>query len=224
MIESRTASKPRVLLADDHVLVAQCVRHMLETDAGCEIVGLVADGRALIDEAERLKPDVAIVDIGLPLLNGLDACRVMKQLDPSVKLIALTMHTDERFIRAAFQVGCAGYVVKQDMSGELLRALKEVLRGGTYLSPTMAQSMAHRAVSPLNPAAGRNGARELTERQRQVVQLLAQGKTVKEIAAALDLSVRTVEHHTKRIKQHLGLRSTADLAGYAVANGLIALH
>lgn len=224
MKDPGTPHKPRILLADDHLLVAQCVRQMLEANADCEIVGVVADGRALVAEAERLKPDLAIVDIGLPLLNGLDACRVMKQLHPSLKLIALTMHADERFVRAAFHVGCAAYVAKQDLSGELVRALKEVLRGGTYLSPTVAQSMAHRAVSPLHSSAVRNGALELSPRQRQVVQLLAQGKTVREIADALDLSVTTVEHHTKRIKQHLGLRSTAELASYAVANGLIALH
>jgi DNA-binding NarL/FixJ family response regulator len=224
MTDPGTPQKPRLLLADDHRLVAQCVRQMLEASIDCDIVGLVADGRALVSEAERLKPDVAIVDISLPLMNGLDACRVMKQLHPALKMIALTMHADERTVRAAFQVGCAGYVVKQDMSGELVLALHEVLRGGTYLSPTVARSMAHRAVNPLPPAAVRNGALELTPRQRQVVQLLAQGKTVKDIAEALDLSLTTVEHHTKRIKQRLGLRSTEELARYALAHGLIALH
>ncbi len=224
MEERRTSAKARVLLADDHVLVAQCVKQMLETDADCEIVGLVADGRALVAEAERLKPDAAIVDIALPLLNGLDACRVLRQLDPALKLIALTMHADERFVRAAFHIGCAAYVAKQDMSGELVRALKEVLGGGTYLSPTVARSMAHQAVSPLPPGAARSGALELNPRQRHIVQLLAQGKTVKEIAEALDLSVTTVEHQAKRIRQRLGLRSTAELAGYALQHGLIALH
>jgi DNA-binding NarL/FixJ family response regulator len=221
--DQSTPQKPRVLLADDHVLVAQCVKQMLEAEADCEVVGLVADGRALVAEAERLKPDVAIVDITLPLLNGLDACRVLKQLAPDLKLIALTMHADERFVRAAFQIGCAAYVVKQDMSGELVRALTEVLHGGTYLSPTVARSMAHRAAAPLHPVT-KNGALELSPRQRQIVQLLAQGKTIKDIAEALDLSLATVEHQTKRIKQRLGLRSTDDLAGYALRNGLIALH
>ena len=223
MGESQRGQKPRILLADDHMLVAQCVRQMLEAYADCEIVGVVADGRALVAEAERLTPDVAIVDISLPLLNGLDACRVMKKLNPALKMIALTMHAEERFVRAAFHVGCAAYVVKQGLGAELPFALKEVMRGGTYLSPVVAQSLAHRAASPLHPGAS-NGAMQLSQRQRQVLQLLAQGKTAKEIADALDLSLITVEHQTKRIKQHLGLRSTADLASYALQHGLIALH
>lgn len=216
--------KPRILLADDHVLVAQGIQQLLEANAECEIVGLVADGRTLVSEAERLTPDVAIVDISLPLLNGLDACRVMKKLNPALKLIALTMHAQERFVRAAFDVGCSAYIVKQDVSADLLRALKEVLHGGTYLSPSVAQGMVHRAVSPLHRVVDPEGLTELTRRQREVLQLLAQGKTVKEIAHLLNLSTTTVEHHTNRIRHHLGLRSTAELTDYALAKGLIALH
>lgn len=216
--------KPRILLADDHVLVAQGIQQLLQANLDCEIVGLVADGRALVAEAERLAPDIAIVDISLPLLNGLDACRVMKKMNPGLKLIALTMHAEERYVRAAFQVGCAAYVVKQDISGDLLRAVQEVLRGRTYLSPSVAQIMVHRAVGSLKSSAMSKGAAELTRRQRDILQLLAQGKTVREISDLLALSVTVVEHHTKKIKNHLGLRSTADLTEYALRHGLIELH
>ncbi len=224
---SSTSGKPRILLADDHVMVAQGIQRLLETEADCELIGLVADGRALVTEAERLKPDVVIVDISLPLLNGLDACRLLKKLNPALKMIALTMHAQQSFVRAAFQVGVSAYVLKQGMSSELLLALKEVLRGGTYLSPRVAQGMVDRAVNPLHRMRAQESAEsmpELTLRQREVLQLVAEGKTVKEIAGILDLSVKTVEFHKSKIMHHLGLRTTAELTKYAIANGLISLH
>ncbi len=220
-------NKPRILLADDHVLVAQGIQKLLESESEFELVGLVADGRALVSAVERLQPDVAIVDISLPLLNGLDACRLIKKVSPSLKIIALTMHSEQNFVREAFKVGVSAYVLKQSVGSELVLALREVLKGRTFVSPMVAQGLVDQALNPahiLQSDEKEGLARELSLRQREVLQLVAEGKSTKEIASILDVSIKTVEFHKTRIMRQLGIRTTAELTKYAIANGLISIH
>lgn len=215
--------KPRVLLADDHALVAEGIQKLLEPDV--ELVGTVTDGRALMRAAEELTPDVAVVDISLPLLNGLDAARQIKKHHPEIKLIILTMHSDQNFVTEAFRVGVSGYVLKQSAASELIFAIQEVVKGRSFVSPVVTEALVERATRPPEqeaPAAeGFSGT--LSLRQREVLQLVAEGRTTKEIASTLNVSVKTVEFHKTRIMKELGLRTTAELTKYAISKGLVTL-
>lgn len=218
--------KPRVLIADDHLLVAEGIQKLLESDA--EVVGILADGRSLVRAVTDTHPDLIIVDISLPLLNGLDAARQIKQLDPKIKMLMLTMHADQAFVVEAFRVGVAGYVLKQSLSNELQHAVREVLKGNTYISPSVAQGL----VEHMNrPAQVQDGGAEskgfdhaLSPRQREVLQLVAEGRSTKEIASILNVSTKTVEFHRTRIMKELGLKTRPELTKYAIANGIITVQ
>jgi DNA-binding NarL/FixJ family response regulator len=215
----------RVLLADDHVLVAEGIQKLLEPVF--ELVGIVADGRSLVAAANKLQPDIAVVDISLPLLNGLDASRRIKKTNPDIKIIILTMHSEPNFVTEAFRVGVSGYVLKQSVGSELLQAIREVLKGRAFVSPMVTQSLVDQAVNPASPASPGEGdgfAQSLSTRQREVLQLVAEGKATKEIASILDVSIKTVEFHKTRIMKELRLRSAAELTKYAISAGLTSIH
>jgi DNA-binding NarL/FixJ family response regulator len=216
--------KPRVIIADDHALVAEGVTKLLEHDV--QLVATVPDGRALVQAVEKHNPELALVDISLPLLNGLDACKQLKKSNPSVKVIILTMHLEKHFVTEAFRAGVSGYVLKQSVTDELLFAIKEVLKGRTYVSPLVTQSLVDQALQPaptssVEPAAP---AGNLSLRQREVLQLVAEGKSTKEIASTLNVSIKTVEFHKTRIMKELKLHSTAELTKHAIAIGLVSVN
>ena len=217
--------KPRVIIADDHALVAEGVTKLIERDV--QLVGSVADGRALVQAVEKLNPDLALVDISLPLLNGLDACRQIKKANPTVKVIALTMHLEKHFVTEAFRAGVSGYVLKQSVADELIFAIKEVLKGRTYVSPLVTQNLVEQALQPApgaQPIDRQAPPSHLSLRQREVLQLVAEGKSTKEIASTLNVSIKTVEFHKTRIMKELKLHSTAELTKHAIALGLVSIN
>ena len=216
--------KPRVLIADDHTLVAEGVEKLLEHEF--QLCGRVADGRALVRAVEKDKPDIAIVDIALPLLNGLDACRQIRKTTPEVKLLVLTMHSEQYFVTEAFRAGVSGYVLKQSVAEELVFAIKEVLKGRLYVSPSVAENLVEQALNPAEARASggvQGGSDKLSARQREVLQLIAEGQSTKEIASTLNVSIKTIEFHKTRIMKQLGVHSTAELTKHAISIGLIAM-
>jgi DNA-binding NarL/FixJ family response regulator len=208
--------RPQVLIADDHVVVADALRVLLEKN--CRVVGIVADGRALVREAARLQPDIVIVDVGMPLLNGLDAAKRIREQLPKVKLVFLTMHDDPNLAAAALDLGAVGFVLKQSAGSELLRAIEQVLRGKNYVTSRLRSNdwvvMKQRV---------RQFSKELTARQRDIVQMCAEGRPIKEIAGHLNLSEKTVEFHKHHIMEAFNLKSNADLVLFALKQGLISL-
>jgi len=208
-------ARPRVLLADDHTMIAEALERLLEP--GCEVVGTVRDGRALLAEAERLRPDVAVVDVSMPLLNGLDAARRLKKRVPGVRIIFLTVHEDPELAAEALALGASGYLLKGSAASELLKAVRAAMAGERYVTPLIAEQ-AERA---RRLAARRPSAQRLTPRQREVLQLLAEGRSMKEVATVLEITARTVAFHKYRLMKDLGLRTTAELVQYAVRSGLL---
>ena len=215
--------KQRIVVADDHRLVAEGIVKILEKEF--TVVATPTDGRGFIDAIDTFRPDLALVDISLPLLNGLDACRHVKKSCPEVKIIILTMHAEQHFVNEAFRVGVEGYVLKTSLADELLFAVKEVLRGCTYISPVVAQGLVSQALeSSTEPAKPPTSTPTVTLslRQREVLQLVAEGKSNKEIAAAINVTVKTIEFHKARISKELGVHTTAELTKQAITLGLIA--
>lgn len=210
------SKKIRILIADDHPLILEGLRRILD-EPDVEIVGTVSNGVALLRAASALRPDVIIVDIAMPMLNGIDATRQIRNFDGRVKIIVLTMHTDVTYATTAFEVGASAYVLKNAAGAELLTALRSVLRGRLYVSKSIAE-----AVAPLLPTVTHSRkCHALTPRRREVLQLLAEGRTAKEIATILNISHRTVEFHKYNLMDKLGLKSTAELARYAIKQGII---
>lgn len=207
-------SRARILIADDHALVVEGLRKLLQDEF--EVVGTAEDGRALIAAAERLKPDVILVDISMPLLNGIDACARLRAVVPSSRVVILTMHADPSYAAEAFRAGAAGYVLKGSATSELLKAIRAVLGGRKYVAAALPAGVVS------GPRHGEGGSGSLTARQREVLQLVAEGRGAKEIAALLRISVKTVEFHKARLMSELGLHSTAELTRYAVQHGLVA--
>ena len=207
--------RPRILLADDHVLMAEALQHLLQADF--DVVGTVSDGRALLKAAAELHPELVVVDIGMPLLNGLDAGEQLKALHPDIKVIYLTQNREPRFAVEAFRRKASGYLLKDSAASELTTAIREALLGRTYVSPLIAGGMLDHASGP-----DAINSRELSPREREVLQLLAEGKSMKEVAGVLDISPRTVEFHKYRMMELLGVRTNAELVQYAVRHGLIA--
>jgi DNA-binding NarL/FixJ family response regulator len=208
--------KPRVLLADDHSLVLEGFRRILEDE--CEIVGTVEDGRALLESAARLKPHVVLLDISMPLLNGIDATRQLKKTLPDVKVIFVTMHADPAYLNEAFKAGASGYLLKRSAGSELAQAIHSVLEGNYFVTPLLTKGLVTSAIGDAPIPATRQSV--LTPRQREVLQLVAEGKAVKEIAQLLNISPKTVEFHKAQIMEQLDLRTTAELTKYAMAHGL----
>jgi DNA-binding NarL/FixJ family response regulator len=207
---------PRAILADDHTLVAEALCGLMALRF--DVVATVADGHALIASATALKPDVIVVDVAMPLLNGLDACRQLKQKMPSLKLVFLTMNEDPELAIAAMKSGASGYVLKKSAASELIQAMEFALRGKSYITPQIARGMQESFIR--NPQ-GAGHTRSLTARQREVVQLLAEGKSMKEAASVLKVAPRTVAFHKYRIMQDLGFRTNADLIQFAVKNRIV---
>jgi DNA-binding NarL/FixJ family response regulator len=209
--------RTRLLLADDHTMFLEAIQKVLEPEF--ELVGRVADGRALLDAATRLRPDVILMDLSMPLLNGIDAARQLRRLVPDTRLVFLSMHADPTYVTEAFRAGASAYVLKRSTAAELIQAVRTVLRNQYYVSPLLAKDI----VDPLLRPTGRPPVlhSDLTLRQREVLQLVAEGRSLKEIAAALNVSVKTVEFHKSRIMKQLGLHTTAELTQYAMTHGLV---
>ena len=207
---------PRVILADDHKILLEAFRKLLEPHY--EIVAAVSDGRALLIAAATLKPDVILLDIGMPLLNGLEAARQLKNKLPSVRLIFLTMQEDPELAVEAMRAGASGYLLKTSASSELLHAIQEALKGKTYVTPRISQGMEQ---SFIRDPRGRQKVKSLTPRQCEVVQLLAEGKSMKEIADVLHVTPRTVAFHKYKTMEELALKSTAELIQFAIKNHIV---
>ena len=211
--------RPRVLLADDHTLVLEGLCRLLEDK--CDLVGTVEDGRALVEAAERLRPDVILLDISMPLLNGLEAARIVRTRVPEAKIIFLTMHADPTYAREAFRAGGSGYLLKRSAASELVKAIFVVLRGRTYVTPLFPAKVLQPLGADLVQLTPESGS--LTPRQREVLQLVAEGHTAKEIAGQLKISKKTVDFHKGRIMDRLGLRTASELTKYAIAHGVTEL-
>lgn len=209
--------RPRVIIADDHLLVVEGLRRILEPEF--EIVCAVEDGRALLRVAAELKPDVILIDISMPLLNGVESARVLHQTLPSAKLIFVTMHADATYVSEAFRAGASGYVLKRCASMELVTAIHEALLGRTYITPLIRRDIVFDL--PDSPLGFGTASGELTNRQREVVQLVAEGHAVKDIAAILKVSRKTVAFHKSNVMRRLAIHSTAELTKYALEHGII---
>jgi DNA-binding NarL/FixJ family response regulator len=211
--------RPRVLIADDHQMLADALQTVLEVRY--EVVGKVSHGRALLEAAARLAPDIVVLDIAMPQLNGLDAGRRLKQELPKVKLIFMTMHDDPYLVGEAFRAGASAFLLKEAAASELTDAIEKVLKGGTYITPSSAKGLAN--ISLRDPK-NREHAPEPTPRQREVIQLLAEGRSMKQAASELNITTRTVAGHKYAIMELLQLNSNADLVQYAIEHKIISLH
>lgn len=209
--------RPRLLLADDHKIVLEGLRGILEPEF--EIVGAVEDGRALVAEAERMSPDVVVADISMPGLNGMDAARQIKKMDEQIKIVFLTMHSDVSYAAGAFDAGASGFVLKHSAPQELITAIREAMQGRTYITPMIAGELIGSYKNGNLRAAGASTA--LSPRQREVLQLLAEGKSTKEIGALLNISTRTAEFHKYRMMEQLKIKTSAELVQYALKHGLL---
>jgi DNA-binding NarL/FixJ family response regulator len=212
-------SKPRILIADDHPILAEGLRGLLEPE--CEVLEVVADGRELVASAKKHRPDVIVADVTMPSLNGIDAAEQLRELGVKAKVVFLTMHRDVAYARRAMEAGGTGFVLKHSASSELVTAVREALQGRTYVTPMIAGELLQ------SYRGGDSGLRDspqrLTGRQREVLQLFAEGKSAKEVAVVLKISVRTAEAHKAHILEALGLKSTAGLVQYAIRNGIISM-
>jgi two-component system response regulator NreC len=205
----------RIILADDHVIVRQGIKSLLERE-GMQVVAEASDGREAISAAESLSPDVVVMDIGMPMLNGMEAARELARCCPKVRPILLTQHDEPQYVSAALRAGVKGYVLKSQISGDLVQAIHQVLRGQVYLSPGISGSVMAAYKSKTEIATD-----PLTSRERQVLQLIAEGKSTKDVAALLGVSVKTAESHRSRLMQKLDIHETASLVRYAVKHGLV---
>jgi DNA-binding NarL/FixJ family response regulator len=210
-------NRPRIVLADDHVLLAQALEHLLRAEF--DVVATVSDGRALLKAAGELAPDVVVLDIGMPLLNGLDAAEQLNALHPDIKVIVLTQNREPRFAVEAFRRHASGYLLKDSAASELTTAIRQALQGRSYVSPAIARAMVDETSAP-QPL--QSAPRDLSAREREVLQLLAEGKSMKEVAALLAISPRTVEFHKYRIMELLRVKTNAELVQQAIKLGLIA--
>jgi DNA-binding NarL/FixJ family response regulator len=211
-------NRSRILLADDHAVVIEGLRRVLDRPE-FEVVGAVSDGWSLLQDAARLQPDVIITDIAMPSLNGIEAARKIHEQNQKPKIIFLTMHPELVYATAAFAAGASGYVLKSAAGEELMDAIRAALDGRTYVSKQIEQSVQH--AREAGPGKDRSAIDGLTRRQREVLQLLAEGLQAKEVGAMLNMSSKTVEFHKYRIMDALGLHTLADLIRYAVRNGIV---
>lgn len=209
-------AKARILLADDHLLVAEALKKLLEPEF--EVVGTVGDGRKLLRDAAELKPDLLLLDLNLPLLNGMDAGRQLKELMPSVKIIVLTMNEDADIAAEALGKWASGYLLKKSAGSELLKAVRDVLLGLRYVTPAVNMDRLECAATRENKS---DNGKELTQRQREVLQLLAEGHTMKEAAAILHVATRTVAFHKYRIMQEFNLENNSELLRFAMKQKLV---
>jgi DNA-binding NarL/FixJ family response regulator len=211
--------KPRVILADDHKIVLEGLKSLLGDEF--EVVASVGDGRALVEQAAVLHPDVIVADVSMPQLNGIEAARRIKKTDKTVKIVFLTMHLDATYAEDAFEAGASGFVLKHAAPSELVTAIREALKGRTYVTPLIAGDLIRAFREGGSPE--KEGLRKTSPREREILQLLAEGRSGKEIAAILSISPRTVEFHKYRMMEKLHIKSNAELVQYAVKHGIISL-
>ncbi|MFZ5677535.1 MAG: response regulator [Pseudomonadota bacterium] len=209
-------NRPRVLLADDHRIVSEGLKGLLAEDF--ELVGIVEDGRALVTAAREIKPDVIVADIAMPHLNGIDAVAQLKKDNPQIKVVILTMHQDPAYARRALDAGAQGFVVKHSATAELVMAIQAVLKGQIFITPALTRDMLQQAHEPARAAGP-----ALTARQREILRLLAEGRSAKEIAATLAISPRTVEFHKYQLMDAHGLHSNAELIHFAIKHGVVTI-
>jgi DNA-binding NarL/FixJ family response regulator len=208
--------KPRVIIADDHTLIAEAFEKLLAPE--CDVIAKVTDGRALLAAARDLHPDVVVLDVAMPLLNGLDAGRQIKQMDASIKLVFVTMNEDPDLAAEAFRAGGSAYLLKRSAGSELLTAIREAMKRRSYVTPLVTEGMLG---SLMRPPGRERAAQPLTTRQREMLQLLAEGKSMKEVASILNVTPRTVAFHKYRIMERLKIRTNAELIQFAIRQHLV---
>ena len=206
-------SRPRIILADDHTLLLEAFQKLLADE--CDIVATASNGRALLASALQFRPDVVVVDITMPLLNGIDAARQLKQQLPDTRIIFLTMNEDPDVAAEAFRAGASGYLLKRSAASELLTAIREVMRHRSYVTPLITEGLVGSMLR------ARDTSPQLTSRQREIVQLLTEGRSMKEVASLLSLTPRTVAFHKYRIMEQLKIKSSAELVQYAVKHHIV---
>jgi DNA-binding NarL/FixJ family response regulator len=209
-------SKPRVIIADDHVLLAEAFEKLLSPE--CDVVAKVTDGRALVEAARRVHPDLVLLDVAMPLLNGLDAARQIHAISPSIRLIFLTMNDDPDLAAEAFRAGATAYLLKRSPASELLTAIRQAMKSRKYVTPLITEGMLG---ALMNPMRGETPRHELTSRQREVLQLLAEGKSMKDVANILAVAPRTVAFHKYRMMEQLRIKTNAELIQFAVREHLV---
>ena len=213
----------RILLADDHALVRAGIRALVQRVSGLEVVGEADNGREALRLAKSLSPNVVLMDISMPELNGLDAIARILQYDPKIAVIVLSMHESREHVLRALQAGASGYVLKNAAVDELEKAIRAVACGQKYLTPAVSEQLIASVTAPRSDASGTNPAESLTQRQREILQLIAEGRSSREIAALLNISVKTVETHRSLLMERLNLHDVAGLVRYAIRVGLVTI-
>jgi DNA-binding NarL/FixJ family response regulator len=213
----------KIILADDHRIMREGLRALLEREAGIEVIAEADNGRTTVELSRELNPDVVVIDIGMPDLNGIDATRQIVSESPAVKVIALSMHSDRKFVREMLSAGASGYLLKDSAFEELGTAITTVINNQTYLSPKIANTVVKDYLGKVEPKESKVSP-ALTKREREVLQLIAEGKTTKDIASQLYVSIKTIETHRKQIMDKVGLNSVAELTKYAIREGLTSLE
>ena len=211
----------RVLLAEDHTIVRKGLRSLLDSEADIEVIGEAEDGRQAVEMAGELMPDVVLMDITMPSLNGFEATRQIKQRFPDVKVLVLTMHANEEYVFQILRAGASGYVVKKAAPTELVSAIRAVHRSESFLSPSISRTVIEEYIQQAEAMSRQDGYERLTPREREVLQLVAEGHSSREIAEVLSVSVKTVETHRANLMDKLGLHSVAELTQYAIRRGVI---
>ena len=214
-------NKIRVILAEDHAIVRQGLRSLLEQSENIEVIAEAEDGREAVNKTEQLKPDIVLMDISMPILNGIEATRQIKKKFPDIKVLILTMHTTEEYISQILHAGASGYLVKKSAHYELLSAIKAIQKGHSYLSPLVSKKVVDEYLQKTKEDIKQDRYEKLTTREREVLQLIAEGKANKEIADLLFLSIKTVETHKAHLMEKLNLHTTTDLIKYAIQKGII---
>jgi len=222
-VEESIVSKITVLLAEDHTIVRKGLRSLLESRADIKVVGEAENGREAIDRVEELRPDVVVMDIGMPGLNGLEATRRIKKRFGDVQVLILTVHTGEEYILQILRAGASGYLVKQAAPAELISAIQAVHRGEAFLSPSISKKVLEDYVQRAGATAQRDSFERLTDREREVLQLIAEAYSTREIAEQLHISIKTAETHRAHLMEKLSLHSTAELTRYAIRKGVVTL-